>query len=120
MLIAFNAAPGTVSPDNGNGYGPYAKALSEMIREGGRTPADLFDRVRLRVNELTKGAQVPWDTSDIEAQFMFFERGPGAPSRADSPERLTGQVRYTGDLVLPGLLHGRLVRSPHASVWGSE
>ena len=24
--------------------------------------------------------------------------------RADSPERLTGQVRYTGDLVLPGLL----------------
>src|SRR5215467_14454054 len=35
--------------------------------------------------------------------------------RADSPERLTGQVRYTGDLVLPGLLHGRLVRSLHAS-----
>ena len=35
--------------------------------------------------------------------------------RADSPERLTGQVRYTGDLVLPGLLYGRLVRSPHAS-----
>src|ERR671933_669705 len=35
--------------------------------------------------------------------------------RADSPERLTGQVRYTGDLVLPWLLHGRLVRSPHAS-----
>jgi CO/xanthine dehydrogenase Mo-binding subunit len=35
--------------------------------------------------------------------------------RADSPERLTGQVRYTGDLVMPGLLHGRLVRSPHAS-----
>lgn len=35
--------------------------------------------------------------------------------RTDSPERLTGQVRYTGDLVLPGLLHGRLVRSPYAS-----
>src|SRR5918911_1952312 len=35
--------------------------------------------------------------------------------RADSPERLTGQVRYTGDLVLPGLLHGRLVRSPYAA-----
>jgi CO/xanthine dehydrogenase Mo-binding subunit len=35
--------------------------------------------------------------------------------RADSPERLTGSVRYTGDLVLPGLLHGRLVRSPYAS-----
>jgi uncharacterized caspase-like protein len=86
MLIAFNASPGTVSPDDGEGYGPYAKALAEMIREGGLTPAHVFDRVRLRVNELTKGAQVPWDTSSIETQFMFFERGPGAPARADSPE----------------------------------
>src|ERR1051326_4019403 len=35
--------------------------------------------------------------------------------RTHAPERLTGQVRYTGDLVLPGLLYGRLVRSPYAS-----
>ncbi len=89
MLIAFNAAPGTVSPDIGEGYGPYAKALAEMIREGSLTPANVFDRVRLRVNELTKGAQVPWDASKIETQFRFFERGPDAPMRTDSPERTT-------------------------------
>jgi CO/xanthine dehydrogenase Mo-binding subunit len=35
--------------------------------------------------------------------------------RVDSPERLTGHVRYAGDLYLPGLLHGRLVRSPYAA-----
>lgn len=87
MLIAFNAAPGTVVPDVGGGYGPYAKAVAEMIREGSLTPANVFDRVRLRVNELTKGAQVPWDSSKIETQFKFFERTPGAPLRADSPER---------------------------------
>jgi uncharacterized caspase-like protein len=92
MLIAFNAAPGTVAPDVGEGYGPYAKALAEMIREGNLTPANVFDRVRLRVNELTKGAQVPWDASNIEAQFKFFERAPGAPPRADSPE-LTARMR---------------------------
>jgi uncharacterized caspase-like protein len=86
MLVAFNAAPGTVSPDGGNGYGPYATALAEMIREGGLTPADMFDRVRLRVNELTKGAQLPWDASQIDTQFVFFERTPDAPPRADSPE----------------------------------
>jgi uncharacterized caspase-like protein len=93
MLMAFNAAPGTVSPDNGDGYGPYAKALAEMIREGGLTPAGVFDRVRLRVNELTKGAQVPWDTLKIETPFMFFERGLGAPPRADSPEHTAG-IRF--------------------------
>jgi uncharacterized caspase-like protein len=86
MLIAFNAAPGTVSPDAGRGYGPYAKALAEMIGEGGLTPANVFDRVRLRVHELTRGAQVPWDASKIQTQFMFFERGAGAPPRVDSPE----------------------------------
>lgn len=92
MLIAFNAAPGTVSPDAGNGYGPYAKALAEMIREGGLSPANLFDRVRLRVNEMTKGGQVPWDASRIEAQFKFFERTPDAPPRNDLPER-TARMR---------------------------
>jgi uncharacterized caspase-like protein len=88
MLIAFNAAPGTASPDDRYGYGPYAMALAEMIREGGLTPANIFARVRLRVNESTKGAQVPWDTSKTEMQFMFLERGPGAPSRADSPANI--------------------------------
>jgi CO/xanthine dehydrogenase Mo-binding subunit len=50
----------------------------------------------------------------VEEQTQFRLVGK-RQRRADSPERLTGQVRYTGDLVLPGLLHGRLVRSPHAS-----
>ncbi len=86
MLVAFNAAPGTVSPDDGDGYGPYARALAEMIRQGGLSPANLFDRVRLRVNESTKGGQVPWDASKADMQFVFFERGPGAPPRADQSE----------------------------------
>ena len=79
QLIAFNATPGTVAPEVQDGYGPFAKALAEMIREGGLQPADVFDRVRLRVNEITQGAQVPWEASKINTQFVFFERGPDAP-----------------------------------------
>jgi uncharacterized caspase-like protein len=90
MLIAFNAAPGTAAPDGGDGYGPYAKALAEMIREGDLTPKQLFDRVRLRVNEMTKGAQVPWDNSKIVTGFRFLERAADAPPRPDSPERTFG------------------------------
>jgi uncharacterized caspase-like protein len=92
MLIAFNATPGTVAPEGQDGYGPYAKALAEMIREGGLPPANVFDRVRLRVNEVTKGAQVPWDVSKIETQFVFFERGPDAPPSAASAEQ-TASIR---------------------------
>ncbi len=35
--------------------------------------------------------------------------------RGDGPERLTGQIRFTADLNLPGALYARLVRSPYAS-----
>jgi len=45
------------------------------------------------------------------ARFRFV----GRPTRrADAPERLTGQIRFTNDLALPGALHCRFVLSPHA------
>ncbi|MDA9436482.1 caspase family protein, partial [Bradyrhizobium sp. CCBAU 51627] len=79
MLIAFNAAPGTVAPEEPGPYGIYAQSLAEMIRTGGLSLPEVFDRVRLRVNENSKGAQVPWDDQKISAQFSFFDRAPDAP-----------------------------------------
>ncbi|TPI16399.1 peptidase C14 caspase catalytic subunit p20 [Mesorhizobium sp. B4-1-3] len=79
MLIAFNAAPGTVAPEGKGPYGAYARALAEMMREGGLSLDDVFDRTRLRVNEVTQGAEVPWDASKITAPFVFFDRAPDAP-----------------------------------------
>lgn len=78
-LVAFNAAPGTVGPVEKGPYGAYAQALVEMIREGGLPPAQLFDRVRMRVDAATKGAEVPWDSSRIEGDVVFFQRAADAP-----------------------------------------
>src|SRR5215467_3140695 len=69
MLIAFNAAPGTVAPPESGNYGVYAQALAEMIRTGGLSLPDVFDRLRLRVSETTQGALVPWDAQKIQVQF---------------------------------------------------
>lgn len=88
MLIAFNAAPGTVAPEEPGPYGIYAQSLAEMIRTGGLSLADVFDRVRLRVNEASKGAQVPWDEQKISAPFSFFERGPDAPPPEAAPDQV--------------------------------
>jgi uncharacterized caspase-like protein len=82
ILIAFNSAPGTIAPEGAPPYGPYAQALAEMIRQGGLALPELFEHVRLRVNEMTKGAQVPWDAEKIDARFVFFERAPDAPAAA--------------------------------------
>jgi xanthine dehydrogenase YagR molybdenum-binding subunit len=34
--------------------------------------------------------------------------------RLDGPEKVTGRAKYTYDVNLPGLLHARVLRSPHA------
>ena len=86
-LIAFNAAPGTVAPEGQGPYGPYAQALAEMMREAGLPLADVFERTRLRVNDTTKGAQVPWHASRVQTAVVFFERGPDAPPPAVSAEQ---------------------------------
>ncbi|WP_456620094.1 caspase family protein, partial [Bradyrhizobium sp. P5_C12] len=87
-LIAFNAAPGTVAPEEPGPYGIYAQSLAEMIRTGGLSLPEVFDRVRLRVNEASKGAQVPWDEQKISAQFSFFDRAPDAPPPQSTPDQV--------------------------------
>ncbi|WP_284270472.1 caspase family protein [Mesorhizobium huakuii] len=98
MLIAFNAAPGTVAPEGKGPYGAYAQALAEMIRDGGLQPGDVFDRTRLRVNEVTQGAELPWDASKITQPFVFFDRGPDAPpSQVSSAEIRTMRTKEIRD-----------------------
>src|SRR3954470_6444129 len=87
MLIAFNAAPGTVAPVEQGPYGAYAQALAEMIRTGGLPLPEVFNRVRLRVNETSKGAQIPWDAAKLDAEFNFFERAPDPPA-APPPDQV--------------------------------
>jgi uncharacterized caspase-like protein len=83
MAIAFNAAPGTVGPDEPGPYGAYATALTEMIGAGGLSLDDIFSRVRLRVSEQTQGAEVPWYASQIGAPFFMTERVADAPPPPD-------------------------------------
>ena len=79
MAIAFNAAPGTVGPEEPGPYGAYASSLTEMIAAGGLGIDDLFARLRLRVSELTQGAEVPWYASHIDGPFFMTERTAEAP-----------------------------------------
>ena len=34
--------------------------------------------------------------------------------RLDGPEKVTGRAKYTFDVARPGMLYGRVARSPHA------
>ena len=81
LLLAFNAAPGTIALQEPGPYGVYAQALAEMIRAGGLPVAQVFDQTRLRVVERTNGAQIPWNSQGFDTPFLFFERTAQAPAR---------------------------------------
>lgn len=98
MLIAFNAAPGTVGPVEQGPYGVYAQSLAEMIRTGGLPLPEVFNRVRLRVNESSKGAQVPWDSQKVDAAFTFFEREPDAPAAPAADQAAAARSRPIREL----------------------
>ncbi len=87
-LIAFNAAPGTVAPNETGPYGVYAQALNEMLRQGGVPVDQTFDATRLRVAQQTQGAQIPWDESKLSPAPVLFGRAAGAPAA----------VNYSADL----------------------
>ena len=98
MLIAYNAAPGTVAPGEQGSYGVYAQSLAEMIRTGGLPLPEVFNRLRLRVNDASKGALVPWQAEKIDAPFMFFDRAPDAPAEAPPAQAAAARNRPIRDL----------------------
>src|SRR6516165_6293415 len=85
-IVVLDAAR-AVAPEGQGPYGPYAQALAEMMREGGLPLAGVFDRARLRVNDMTKGAEVAWYASKVETPLVFFERASDAPPPAVSSEQ---------------------------------
>lgn len=48
-----------------------------------------------------------------EYKREFTEVGRSIP-RLDGPAKVTGKVQYTDDLVLPRMVYGKILRSPHA------
>ncbi|MGA2042211.1 MAG: caspase family protein [Roseiarcus sp.] len=78
-LLAFDAAPGTVAPDEPGPYGVYGKSLAGALREGGTPIDDVFAQTRLQVSQLTSGGVIPWSVSKIPEPYSIFARAPDAP-----------------------------------------
>jgi uncharacterized caspase-like protein len=97
MLVAFNAAPGSIASIESGPYGAFAQALAEMIGTGGLGLDDLFARLRLRVSEKTNGIAVPWYASKITQPFLFTERTPDAPAPPQVATSMELQSRPIGE-----------------------
>ena len=66
-------------------------------------------RFEEKVVEVAPGDPVPWDPST-----KFSVLGSRVP-RLDAAAKTTGQARYSIDQRLPGMLYGKILRSPYAA-----
>jgi uncharacterized caspase-like protein len=79
VLIAYNAAPGTLAGDEQGPYGVFGKTLAGAMRQGGVDIAQAFDQTRVLVNQETQGALLSWSASHLDGPYFIFERAPDAP-----------------------------------------
>ncbi|HSL69308.1 MAG TPA: molybdopterin cofactor-binding domain-containing protein, partial [Longimicrobiales bacterium] len=57
-----------------------------------------------------QSAVAPEDLAELVERFAVIgERN----RKVDGPGKVTGHALYTDDIVLPGMLHGKILRSPH-------
>ena len=75
-LIAYSAAPGQAAADGPGDNLPYTAA---QLAEPGLKLEDVFKRVRVEVEEATRGGQTPWDNSSLRGDFYFT--APAEPSQ---------------------------------------
>ena len=62
------------------------------------------------VDRKAAGAQ-PYTSQDYTSKYKVVGT---RPIRHDGLDKVTGRARYAADIQLPGLLHGKVLRSPHA------
>ena len=53
-------------------------------------------------------------TSNIVLSNTEYKTVGKRPIRHDGYDKVTGKAQYSADIILPGLLHGAVLRSPHA------
>lgn len=83
-IIAYSTSPGDVAADGEGRNSPYTANLLKHMGSPGLTIEQVFKRVRVGVEDLTAGRQLPWETSSLRGDF-YFKSGdillsPTAPS----------------------------------------
>jgi len=63
--------------------------------------------------ELVKGRQIDRHISDVPIKSISKHTISGTPTmRTDARAKVTGEAKFTSDIILPGMLHAKVLRPP--------
>ncbi|CAN5360270.1 hypothetical protein BH11PSE11_BH11PSE11_20330 [soil metagenome] len=76
-LLAYATSPGSVASDGDGINGLYTENLVRELSVRSARIEDALKKVRLNVRLLSRGAQIPWETTSLESDvFIFNEERP--------------------------------------------
>ena len=79
-FIAFATAPGRTASDNPNGRnGLFTQYLLDALATPGLGLNDVFDLVRVRVDDASGGKQLPWTLSSVVGRYSFAPPSEASP-----------------------------------------
>ena len=84
-IVGYSTSPGMEAADGDGNHSPYTSAFINNAREPNLPIEQLFKRVRLDVNQATRGRQTPWESSSLTSDFFFF--GDTAVAARRAPDR---------------------------------
>ena len=100
VLYAFATKPGQTASDEGQGSGPYAKALANEIVKPGVPDLIMFHRVRTAVIASTGGDQVPWTEDGIQrVEREYFGGKTGEKFAPKQPQPPTADAASAWTIV---------------------
>jgi Caspase domain len=70
-FLAYATAPGNVAQDGTGKNGLYTGFLLQELQKPTARIEDVFKRVRFSVRKASEGAQIPWETTSLEDDFVF-------------------------------------------------
>jgi Caspase domain len=72
-FLAYATAPGNVAADGavGSKNGLYTGYLLQELQKPNASIENVFKRVRFQVRKASDGAQIPWETTSLEDDFVF-------------------------------------------------
>ncbi len=98
-LIAYATAPRRTASDGTGGNGLYTAQLLDAIRIPGLPIEQVFKRVRVQVQEKSRGAQIPWENSSLNGDFYFVPPTGATAVNPDPPPTATRERQF-GTLVV--------------------
>jgi Caspase domain len=70
-FLAYATAPGNVAADGSGKNGLYTGFLLRELQRPSARIEDVFKRVRFAVRQASNGAQIPWEATSLEDDFVF-------------------------------------------------